>query len=661
MKKFGRLSYNNFIIAGEVDEQLPLYNGQAFPTCMIKNNEVAHGQASNLVSTTGVTVSDSIMNFNSSSKISLAPTLMDSNFFEIELKFKVTDMSSIIELFSSTNMKIKLDPIKRYLYLEVSLINTDKNKYSTPFELDNGYIITKSGAINKDLWYTLKINRFNSIISVLLNNATTKCLVYREDLSTTNIDIKNKGQIEYISINKDIYDSTDKTFPVTKTFRLNKTGDINHELDEVGGHYQVKNTNGKKYHLPLTSDFNSECNTITAKGKPHVCDGGAKSGIFETEKIIDLSVYKKDAIEIGDIGWNKNLHESAYSVPYWSDGCNLDVRSPEIGYHAHWVNEGLDTKDMSVKFINCNSEFGHTNRWLGVSTKGTLEEFFSDAKVGDRYTVLLHAKTDMPSKISAGIYRRNISDGKWGFGPNRKQIEINNISYEEYFFDFIVDDDWDLTCVPILYLYGYYVDRSTTLANNVMILKNSIPVSTNTAKDKVDRKIQIPFSSQIALNNNWHIVYKTKVLTANHYDSFGNDIHWGIEGNYFVVKFKNSSNQLASYAIPGLKAKELINEWIMISLSYISDKLTVAVFSKQGKHEITLNKTITSLYNEDYDYDIMLGGKDNVNYGCAIYKELNIINGWNISNTLLDNFFKTKISYYNNKLYSNVDIVESNL
>ena len=71
MKKFARLDYDNFIINGEVNERLPLYNefieniypleGTMYnsnPDFQVMNGEIKHGVSSKLMSKQNVSVSN---------------------------------------------------------------------------------------------------------------------------------------------------------------------------------------------------------------------------------------------------------------------------------------------------------------------------------------------------------------------------------------------------------------------------------------------------------------------------------------------------------------------------------------------------------------------------------------------------------------------------
>lgn len=86
MKQFARLNYEEFIINGEVNERLPLYNEQIYniypldgdvngiyPDCKIENGNVARGDSSLMISKSNVTLTNGVMQFtgNSNSYVEL--------------------------------------------------------------------------------------------------------------------------------------------------------------------------------------------------------------------------------------------------------------------------------------------------------------------------------------------------------------------------------------------------------------------------------------------------------------------------------------------------------------------------------------------------------------------------------------------------------------
>ena len=130
---------------------------------------------------------------------------------------------------------------------------------------------------------------------------------------------------------------------------------------------------------------------------------------------------------------------------------------------------------------------------------------------------------------------------------------------------------------------------------------------------------------------------------------------WGIEDNKFVIKYINGQSIISSY-IDKVNTSELLNEWLLISITYSSNKVTLFIGTSKGIFSTTLTKTISSITGE---YDMFLGGKDNTLYGQAVYRELTIFNGWNVDSSYKENMFRTKFSYYDNKLISNVQIIEN--
>ena len=236
MKVISKMTYDNFIISGEVNEQLPLYNnflkelyplntqtGSIFPDLEIKaknNTTIAtHGEES-LFNNINVSSIDNSMFFNSNSKIEIDSSFFDLNNFDFEIKFKIDEVKDAMNILSFTNksnnaLSIDIDSNYRNLILD-----TNVSMY-TEADFDSKYMLADCGTINNDTWYTLRFTKRNKVATVHINDSLTKNLLFEDALSYDSVSIGNnfKGFVEYISLYKKklTYDSeqyiiTDKVF-----------------------------------------------------------------------------------------------------------------------------------------------------------------------------------------------------------------------------------------------------------------------------------------------------------------------------------------------------------------------------------------------------------------------------------------------------------------
>lgn len=826
MKLFSRLTYNEYITIGEVEERLPRYKknlsevypldktiDNVFPTLEIKaiNNTptIVYGKGDLVKRISNVSVENGLMKFNgnANSFIELNKTLFDENSIEIEIKFKVNNFLKNKSLLTARNnnkidLSFVIDKDKRMIYSEMQELS---GIYNTQPDLDESgiYSLSDSGAINNNIWYTLKFIKYKGIIVCYLNDMKTNALIGQGTMNCDSLYIGQKsnlsnsfdpnysfdGWIEYIKIKKlesfpkterhslhtdslkddftityewtpellGTYDiinlgslkvksehNTIKIFNGTtlitskeilekrtyfishsykrsnnkmKIFIYNKTnhkilfneerdisipsnqniidvvlnknlfllsiykealkdeivlgncakklsltkeGELNIELEEEGT-FKLRNDNGTKYHFKLGYDLNSDCKTIKSNDKVFSTEGGIKSGLYRGEKVIDLIPAPEDA-KLVDYNWNKNLHHKAYEMHNWTSGYNSGVEEPTIGYHAKWIREGKNQNQIMLRFVNCNQEFNHTNRWLGSCRYIASSTLWTNCKPGDKIGIAFKARADRKANIQVGMYRYAKSTGQTSFYNNLKDITIKDSNWTNYWYEGTIDQDWDLTKDVNIYFYGNFTNNATIDIETISLTKNGHETTYDVMTDNEDRKIKLSFSKAINLDysKNWHIIYQTKIydLSNNsHIDSLGQQIYWGIENNKFIF---NCGSTKLSY--DEIDTKKIMNQWITISLSHIGDKTRLTIYTRQGIYlrEVTGNLP-TSLFNSSFDYDLMLGGKDNLTTGCGIYKDLTLIKGWYIGNNYVENMFRTKLSYYNNKLLSNVNISESNI
>lgn len=236
MKVISKMTYDNFIISGEVNEQLPLYNnflkelyplntqtGSIFPDLEIKtkNNTIVatHGEDS-LFNNINVSSIDNNMFFNNNSKIEIDSSFFDLNSFDFEIKFKIDEVKDVMNILSITdksNNILSIDIDSNYRNL---ILNTNVSMY-TEADFGSKYMLADCGAINNDTWYTLKFTKRDKVATVHINDSLTKNLLFKDILSYDSVSIGNnfKGLVEYVSLykkrltyNSAQYMITDKVF-----------------------------------------------------------------------------------------------------------------------------------------------------------------------------------------------------------------------------------------------------------------------------------------------------------------------------------------------------------------------------------------------------------------------------------------------------------------
>lgn len=274
MKKIGKMTYDNFVIYGEVSERLPLYTDNLdtvyalsgdsktiFPDCEIRKASTVHGNSSMITNKSNVSIIDDCMNFNGNSEIQLDKELLNTDGFEFKIKFKLTDMTNTLMsllICKSKNgstyeneLSVIIDNIHRYIYADI------KGKMYSEADLDKNrkYSMTDSGAINKDLWYTLKIEKQGHIVAVYLNEVLTRTLIYKDDFNCDYISIGQgfKGLIEYIQITKYNKKFEEDRYSITNDNLLNSFTACFYWTPDPVGVYDIANIG----QFNITSSANS--------------------------------------------------------------------------------------------------------------------------------------------------------------------------------------------------------------------------------------------------------------------------------------------------------------------------------------------------------------------------------------------------------------------
>lgn len=587
MKQFARLNYEEFIINGEVNERLPLYNEHIhniypldgdingiYPDCKIENGSVPIGDSSLMVSKSNVTLVDGVMQFtgNSNSYVELHRDIMDMEELELEFNFKITDLSSDSILFSSSDLTIKVNAALKYIYAEMPNL---VGKYTPKPDLSNGaFRFTSDNSIKLNTWHRLKVFKYKTIVSVIFEHDVTKSLMCESGFAPTTSYLGKglKGQIKDMSIwrRKDFSNEISVSIPFSYTI----TGIINAESSSV---YDILNLGALRVKL-------NNNNLVISNGSTNVLNAAIT------------------------IGRNYGLV------------CAFENNLMKVFVRDYKTDTILVNTNISISYSNTAT----------VNTNGTLRNL--------------------------AIYKIKLSNEKVA-ELNKKKFSLNKEGDILYQLDEVSGHDK----LKITNGRKYHLQLTRDLNSDCGIITNNAKVEfvNGGVESRLnDRKIKLLFANKISLSNTWDIIYRTKITeltNGKHYDSLGEGLHWGIEDNKFVIKYINGQS-IASSFINGLTANEVLNEWLVISVTYSSNKATLFLGTSRGIFSTSIAKTISSITN---GYDLFLGGKDDILYGQAIYRELTIINGWNVDASYKENMFRTKFSYYNNKLISNVQIVEN--
>lgn len=587
MKQFARLNYEEFIINGEVNERLPLYNEQIYniypldgdvngiyPDCKIENGNVARGDSSLMISKSNVTLTNGVMQFtgNSNSYVELHRDIMDMEELELEFNFKVTDLSSDSTLFSSSDLTIKVNAASKYIYAEMPNL---VGKYTPKPDLSNGtFRFTENNSIKINTWHRLKVFKYKTIVSVVFEHNVTKSLMCESGFAPTVSYLGKglKGQIKDMNVWKRKEFSNNISISIPSPYTI--TGIINAKASSV---YDILNIGTLRVKL-------NNNNLVISNGITNILNA-----------VIDI---------------NRD-----YGLV-----CAFENNSMKILARDYKTDAILVNTDISISYSNTAT----------VNTNGTLRNL--------------------------AVYNIKLSNEKVA-ALNKKKFSLNkegNLLYQ-------LDEVSGHNKLKITNGRKYHLQLTRDLTSDCGTITNNAKVEfvNGGVESRLDnRKIKLLFANKISLSNTWDIIYKTKITgltSGKHYDSLGEGLYWGIEDNKFAIKYINGQSIMSSF-IDELTASEVLNEWLIISVTYSSNKATLLIGTSKGMFSTSIAKTISSITN---GYDLFLGGKEDTLYGQAIYRELTIVNGWNVNASYKENMFRTKFSYYDNKLISNVQIVEN--
>lgn len=718
-KTIAQLGYDNFNIAGEVQEGLP----SAYDFELYVENNTIKTKGYNILTNNKVTVENNAMKFAGGidSYLTLDPEILNATTdFIIEFKFKPTakpaedSISGIIHFGripsgnkNENEFGINILWSKKILYADmwnVEYGSTMSDVFPNPLSLP----FSSNGDINiTDEFITVKLVRINGFLAIYINGtfkkgyrsigtfAVDSIVVGCENdvkgsSSLVNLDANQAftGYIEYIKI-KNFKTTTLEAEPLAinyKNFSIQPTGNINIETLTEG--YQNFASSKSLYYLPDALKTNTDTLALSAIGDLSTyktVEGGTITGSIKATDIIDLTrENSKNSVRLTKTDfptylWDWKLHDDAYSMKNWSYGYNGGVNQYGIGYHAKWVKEGPNSK-ICIKFIDMNKQTNIPHRWLGVSYPiATSTSSVISYAVGDKLTIHFKAKgLFKDSIVQVGFYRTQISTGTSSFGSQLKNITLTE-NWEEYSVSFTVDQDWDTTKACGLYIYGNVSKIETiTWVSDVILSKN---LETNMTSEQLynlnNNGIKFNLSKDIGLDwsKPWTICYWRKPLceasSKYNLDSIGSNNSKLDNRGYIYLGGANAENRLAIRLDNSLIYTTVINEkninyysnWTFNCIKYDGTNLTAFIrgekFNEFKATCVPSTPVTANYYDSGYGYDLLLGGYDNNNAAGTIYKDLLIAKNAIISDEDLDYIYRTKINYNNGALTSNTNFKET--
>ena len=557
------------------------------------------------------------------------------------------DLIAVKDLLTIDDIKFKLDNNNAYF---------TKGNYTLGkflLEEDKEYFVSY---IYRESTNQLNINVYNC----------TK----QKELLNINIDIEKPKHLNILEINN-LYDfvlykkelSLDNIRRnINYKMSINKSADLYNDICEEYDAFKLNpGPSGTRYFLPLSKDFNSIDGTINNNVEGQFLSVGCRSGLYKSQKIENLLKYERVS-DLQQLGWDLKLHEDAKSVDNWSYGFNEGIQNKENGYHAKFVMEGSNN-NICLKMINCNAQFGFGSRWMGVCRYVTT--YYNGLKVGDNIKIIFKAKSSISCNIQVGIYRYAKSLNQNDFGSHLKTIKIKNSSWNTYVYETTIDDNWDLSKEANIYFYNTNNEYATLWIDDVFIITNGNIADISILEYNIDSKIKIPFSNQISLDydRDFSLVYQKKIVTLENgqsIDSMGgiNGLCWGIRNNKLIVGFNNNYSEI------DINQNDFINKWLTIGVAKNNEKIVFYIYGKRIDKKVEIsNQGLQSsmLFNSELNYDLMLGGINDVNYGCCLYKNLSILKNTSLSSNTIVDYYRTKMSLRENKILTNVETIESTI
>ncbi|MBN2422618.1 hypothetical protein JXB41_05295 [Candidatus Woesearchaeota archaeon] len=171
-------------------------------------------------------------------------------------------------------------------------------------------------------------------------------------------------------------------------------------------------------------------------------------------------------------GWDSSLNGDLRPITgSWSYGYNGGVSEPDIGYHAHIVDDP-DCKGVACfKFIDMNTVYGYPHRWLGTASTLTNVLEDDDYKPGDMLRVSMDIKVNTTGKyVRYGLYHRE--GGALTFGSltvDKYASEADQWENVEHVFTLYSAINY--SSYMTLYIYGQNGDEGVLWVDNVHIDK----------------------------------------------------------------------------------------------------------------------------------------------------------------------------------------------
>jgi hypothetical protein len=241
--------------------------------------------------------------------------------------------------------------------------------------------------------------------------------------------------------------------------------------------------------------------------------------------------------------WDPVLHSDAVNPVGWTPGFNAfnysgeasktnrsHWRSGWVGHHGKWVQGEGELGDTCMKFIDQNSQYNkpnHTNyqglyktggytgndnleithRWQGISQRLPHTFAAQGIQVGDSITVTWRQKSDTIGKgADVGLYHKSKASGThvWGevgeVNPAKGHRDHEFLRYvpcakvgqwEEASYTGVIDDDWNLNEIVVLYVYGQRGPEGILWVENVQIQLTTATTSVEKSPTTNDLVVEI--------------------------------------------------------------------------------------------------------------------------------------------------------------------------
>lgn len=544
-----------------------------------------------------------------------------------------------------------------------------------------------SNRLSHDIYVGVSYNRTTKKVIGIVYDKTTREYLSVSETVNTNLNLvnfstgflndKNGDIITNFSIYNKALSIAEFENNYMSKFTIHEKGDIYvNRLSETIPNIPKENI----YYVPMGNSTKSACgrlDKIPTCPDPFYTEGGVFSGTANAELVIDLTKSQSiGAVKAASPGWNNKLHDDAYLLPGWSNGYNSVTASPTIGYHAKWVKEG-PVGQIVGKFIDNNTQFGLGHRWLGVARTIEATEFglWNTCVTGSKITVAFKARADKKdSTMKIGFYRNQKSNSSMDFGSQLKTVTLEE-SWKEYYIDFIIDADWDLSKLAGLYVYGHWgqLFDTTTYITDIVLIKNGSKMTSEIANHlKQNQLISYNLNGSIGLDwtKPWQICYWKKAIgpTINNYhlDALGNGtiankgyIYWGHSSGINTLVSSISQKNTA------IDDNNYYNKWIFVSIKFDGTLCTVEHYGERINSKVIDPMTVPAsdfFYTASTGSDLSLAGylyNSGIRSNASVIKDLIIIKDGCMTDEETKLLSKTKMSYKEDRLIANCELKET--